>query len=34
MKREATVGPSSIQVGRFMLRLSHQHFPAIIVFDP
>jgi uncharacterized protein (DUF1684 family) len=34
VKREAIVDPSSIQVGRFHLRLSHQHFPAIIVFDP
>ena len=32
--REAQVDPSFIQVGRFHLRLSHQHFPAIIVFDP
>lgn len=32
--REATVGPTSIQVGRYTLRLSHQRFPAIIVFDP
>jgi hypothetical protein len=32
--RSATVGPSSIGVGRFTLRLSHQRFPAIIVFDP
>jgi uncharacterized protein (DUF1684 family) len=32
--REATVGPSSIKIGRFTLRLSHQRFPAIIVFDP
>jgi uncharacterized protein (DUF1684 family) len=32
--REAVVEPSSIQVGRFLLRLSHQRFPAIIVFDP
>ncbi len=32
--RSATVGPSSIGVGRFLLRLSHQRFPAIIVFDP
>ncbi len=32
--REATVGPSSIGVGRFMLRLSHQRYPALIVFDP
>jgi len=34
VKREATVGPSAIQVGRFTLRLSHQRFPAIVVFDP
>jgi uncharacterized protein len=33
-KREATVDPSMIQVGRFGLRLSHQRFPALIVFDP
>jgi len=33
-KREAIVDPSSIQVGRFLLRLSHQRFPGIIVFDP
>jgi uncharacterized protein (DUF1684 family) len=32
--RAATVGPSSIGVGRFSLRLSHQRFPGIIVFDP
>lgn len=32
--RAATVGPSGIGLGRFMLRLSHQRFPAIIVFDP
>ncbi len=32
--RTATVGPSSINVGRFTLRLSHQRYPAIIVFDP
>jgi uncharacterized protein (DUF1684 family) len=30
----ATLPPSGIQVGRFTLRLSHQRFPAIIVFDP
>lgn len=30
----ATVPPSSIKVARFTLRLSHQRFPAIIVFDP
>ncbi len=34
VKQEATTGPSAIQVGRFILRLSHQRFPAIIVFDP
>lgn len=33
-KRDAMVGPSFIQVGRYSLRLSHQNFPAIIVFDP
>jgi uncharacterized protein (DUF1684 family) len=32
--RDAVVDPSAIQVGRFLLRLSHQRFPAIIVFDP
>jgi uncharacterized protein (DUF1684 family) len=32
--REATLGPSTISVGRFLLRLSHQRYPAIIVFDP
>ena len=31
--REASVEPSNIRVGRHTLRLSHQHFPAIIVFD-
>jgi uncharacterized protein (DUF1684 family) len=34
VKREATVDPSAIRIGRFTLRLSHQRFPAIIVFDP
>jgi hypothetical protein len=33
-KREAVIDPSNIQVGRFLLRLSHQRFPGIIVFDP
>src|SRR5262245_57362110 len=33
-KRDATVEPSAIGVGRYLLRLSHQRFPAIIVFDP
>jgi len=32
--RSAVVEPSAIAVGRFTLRLSHQRFPAIIVFDP
>ena len=32
--RAATVGPSSIEAGRYTLRLSHQRYPAIIVFDP
>jgi hypothetical protein len=32
--RDAVVDPSAITVGRFLLRLSHQRFPAIIVFDP
>jgi uncharacterized protein (DUF1684 family) len=32
--RSAGVGPSAIGVGRFQLRLSHQGYPAIIVFDP
>jgi len=32
--REATVDPSSIKVGRFLIRLSHQRFPGLIVFDP
>lgn len=34
LERHAVVGPSSIGIGRFHLRLSHQRFPAIIVFDP
>jgi len=33
-RQAATVGPSSVGLGRFTLRLSHQRFPAIIVFDP
>lgn len=32
--RDAVVAPSAIGVGRFSLRLSHQRYPAIIVFDP
>jgi uncharacterized protein (DUF1684 family) len=30
----ASLGPSAIALGRWTLRLSHQRFPAIIVFDP
>ena len=32
--REATLGPAGIEYGRWSLRLSHQRFPAVIVFDP
>lgn len=32
--RQAIVNPSYILVGRFALRLSHQNYPALIVFDP
>lgn len=32
--RDATLEPSSIQIGRFLIRLSHQRFPGLIVFDP
>jgi hypothetical protein len=32
--RRATVGPSGLLVGRYTVRLSHQRYPAIIVFDP
>ncbi len=32
--READVDPSAIGVGPYTLRLSHQGYPAIIVFDP
>ena len=32
--RAATVGPNSIVIGRFTVRLSHQRYPALIVFDP
>ncbi|MGE3844066.1 MAG: DUF1684 domain-containing protein [Vicinamibacterales bacterium] len=34
LMREALLEPSYIKVDRFLLRLSHQRFPAIIVFDP
>jgi hypothetical protein len=32
--RDATVDPSSVRVGRFLVRLSHQRYPGLIVFDP
>ena len=32
--RAATLPPSFVKVGRFTLRLSHQRYPALIVFDP
>jgi len=32
--RDAVLDPSYIQIDRFSLRLSHQRFPAVIVFDP
>jgi uncharacterized protein (DUF1684 family) len=32
--RAATLPPSGLEVGRFLVRLSHQRYPAIIVFDP
>lgn len=32
--REATLDPGPIVAGRYTLRLSHQGYPAIIVFDP
>jgi uncharacterized protein (DUF1684 family) len=32
--RQATLPPSAIGVGRFTIRLSHQRYPALIVFDP
>lgn len=33
-QRRATLAPSAIRVGRYTVRLSHQRYPAIIVFDP
>ncbi len=33
-KREATVPPSTIGIGRYRVRLSYQNAPAVIVFDP
>lgn len=32
--RVLTVPPGFVRVGRFTVRLSHQRFPALIVFDP
>jgi uncharacterized protein (DUF1684 family) len=32
--RSATLEPTQLGVGRFTLRLSHQGYPAVIVFDP
>jgi len=29
-----TLGPGSVKIGRLLLRLSHQGFPGLIVFDP
>lgn len=30
----ATLPPGAVRIGRFTLRLSHQRYPGIIVFDP
>jgi uncharacterized protein (DUF1684 family) len=32
--REETIDPSTVQIGRFLVRCSHQRFPALIAFDP
>ncbi|MEQ1834305.1 MAG: DUF1684 domain-containing protein [Candidatus Eisenbacteria bacterium] len=32
--RATTSGPGFVRVGRFTVRLSHQRYPALIVFDP
>jgi PelA/Pel-15E family pectate lyase len=32
-QRRAVLPPSAITIGRFSIRLSHQRFPALIVFD-
>ena len=32
--REAHVAPTTVRVGRLSIRLSHQRYPALIVFDP
>lgn len=34
MLREARLAPTFLRVGRFTVRLSHQGFPALILFDP
>lgn len=34
MLRAATLAPGFVRVGRYSVRLSHQRFPALIVFDP
>ncbi len=33
-QRRSMLAPGPVRVGRFTLRLSHQRFPALIVFDP
>jgi len=33
-RASATLPPTGISIGRYTLRLSHQRYPAIIVFDP
>lgn len=33
-QRAAMLAPGFVNVGRFTVRLSHQRFPALIVFDP
>jgi uncharacterized protein (DUF1684 family) len=32
--RATTLAPGFVRVGRYSVRLSHQRFPALIVFDP
>jgi uncharacterized protein (DUF1684 family) len=32
--RSASVAPGAVKIGRFSIRLSHQRFPGLIVFDP
>lgn len=33
-EKKALIGPGSVKIDRYLIRLSHQRFPAIIVFDP